>query len=129
MKSVSGYKSVSESEYVGTYLLGSSRPGDELKLTPSIYATLRDQYDGSRTGEYVGIELVIGDLIIAVRSTDTEDTCSLFDVGETFYNIQGTGYTKKGDRVYLEYVVGVTDPTVSPCRDHPVQHDPGMRLD
>ena len=122
---------MSDSE-VGSYFIGGVPVGSTIVLPYQVRATLREQ---EVTSDGVArIVLVIEELLIEVRSDDTLDTCSLFSYGDTFYNIQGTGKqgigkSKRSEGAFLQYRMGVTDPTCSPCRGHPVQRDLGMRLD
>lgn len=108
------------------YFIGGAAVGETITIGFGVKAEIRKQY---ATGSKVGIELVIEDLIIEVKSDDIDQTCSLFSYGDLFYNIRGDGSQKADGGTYLWYVVEVTDPETSPCRNNPVQRDPGMRLD
>ena len=108
------------------YFIGGAKVGETITIGFGVQAEIRKQYAERRR---VGVELAIEDLIIEVKSEDTDKTCSLFSYGDRFYNIRGDGHTEADGGFYLWYIIGVTDPETSPCRHNPIQRDPGMRLD
>jgi hypothetical protein len=113
-------------EITARYFIGGAKIGDKIRLGFGVQATIRDQYHKLNV---IYLELVIEDLIIEIRSDDTEETCSLVEFDGRFFNIRGDGSLLQDGDTYLQYVLGVTDPETSPCRMHCVQRDPGMRLD
>lgn len=113
----------------GQYFIGGVADGQVITLPHNIRAVVRSQFDRTAMGKGVGIELAIEDLVVRVRSGDSESDCSLFAHEGKHYNIQGTGYSLRSDGTFLQYVIGITDPETSPCRGKCMQHDLGMRLD
>ena len=109
-------------EISGQYRIGSVQDGQVITLANGVRATIRSQFDQ-------GIDLIVEDLIVRVRSSDTESDCSLFVSEGKYYNIRGHRCSSNEEGKYLFYLIGTTDPETSPCRGKCMQRDVGTRLD